>query len=187
MNKPLYRSRRIAKACVVSVWEERMTQLALASLFLPLSHFLIASTSLRAALINRLGQARYHLTYSALAVVAFVWLAAAYWQAPSVPLWTAPCSVRLALTPVVLVSSVLVVAGVTTPNPVIVRSERLFDRADVVRGVLRISRNPFFWGVGLIAVAHVVIMGRAGSDPCLRRRRCPRPCRRAGARREEGV
>jgi hypothetical protein len=31
--------------------------------------------------INRLGQARYHLTYSALAVVAFVWLAAAYWQA----------------------------------------------------------------------------------------------------------
>jgi hypothetical protein len=58
-----------------------------------------------------------------------------------------------------LVSSIFVVAGLTTPNPVIVRSENLFDRPDVIRGVLRITRNPFFWGVGLFAIAHVIIVG----------------------------
>jgi uncharacterized membrane protein len=58
-----------------------------------------------------------------------------------------------------LVSSLLVVSGLTTPNPVIVRSESLFDRAEIIRGVLRITRNPFFWGVGLFAVSHVIIIG----------------------------
>ncbi len=136
-----------------------MAQLTLASLFLPMSHFLISSTSLREALIERLGEGRYYRAYSALAAVALFWLAAAYWQAPAVPLWTAPCAVRLALTPLILVASVLAVAGVMTPNPVIVRSERLFDRSDAVRGLLRITRNPFFWGVGLIAVTHIVLIG----------------------------
>jgi uncharacterized membrane protein len=58
-----------------------------------------------------------------------------------------------------LVASILVVAGLTTPNPVIVRSERLFGQPAMIRGVLRITRNPFFWGVGLFASAHVIIIG----------------------------
>src|SRR5262249_9012335 len=56
-------------------------------------------------------------------------------------------------------SSVRHPAGLTTPNPVIVRSEALFDRPEIVRGVLRITRNPFFWGFGLLAAAHVIIIG----------------------------
>jgi uncharacterized membrane protein len=136
-----------------------MSQLLLASLFFPLSHILIASTRLRAALVNRLGERRYSLGYSLLAALALVWLVVAYHHAPVIPLWNLPHWVRLALAPIILGSAILTVAGLTTANPVIVRSEALFDRPEIVQGILRITRNPFFWGVGLIAIAHMIIIG----------------------------
>jgi uncharacterized membrane protein len=136
-----------------------MVDLVLASLFFPLSHFLISSTPLRAMSVNLLGEKRYSLGYSLLSVAALVWLIIAYRSAPSLPLWDAPQWLDLALVPIMVVSSVLSVAGLTTPNPVIVRSGALFDRPDIVRGVLRVSRNPFFWGAGLFSIAHMIILG----------------------------
>jgi len=136
-----------------------MTGPVLASMFLPLSHFLIASTRLRTILVSRLGEKPYSLAYSLLTLVAFIWLIIAYRHAPALPLWHVPRWVQLALAPLIFVSSVLVVAGLTTPNPVIVRSEQLFDRPEIVRGVLRITRNPFFWGVGLFAITHLIMIG----------------------------
>jgi len=50
-----------------------MINLLVASLFLPLSHFLISSTPLRATLVNLFGERRYSLGYSLLAVAAVVW------------------------------------------------------------------------------------------------------------------
>jgi uncharacterized membrane protein len=139
--------------------ERPVTGLALAALFLPLSHFLISSTPLRKVLVNRLGEGLYSKGYSLLAFGAFAWLIMAYRDAPAVQLWVTPQWVGVALSPVILAASVLVVAGLTTPNPVIVRSERLFDRPEIVQGILRVSRNPFFWGASLFALAHVVILG----------------------------
>ena len=136
-----------------------MTNIVLASLFLPLSHFLISSTALRTTLVRRLGEGYFSLAYSVLAVGAFAWLITAYRHAPTLSLWVAPVWVKIALLPAILAASVLVVAGLTTPNPVIVGSDNLFERPDVVRGVLRITRNPFFWGVGLFAIAHVIVAG----------------------------
>jgi uncharacterized membrane protein len=136
-----------------------MVDLVLASLFLPLSHFLISSTPARAMLVNLLGERRYSLGYSLLAVAALAWLIIAYRSAPGLPLWDTPPWLDLALVPVIVASGVLVLAGLTTPNPVIVRSGALFDRPDIVRGVLRVSRNPFFWGAGLFSIAHMIILG----------------------------
>ena len=48
-----------------------MIELVLAALFLPLSHFLIASTRFRAVLVRGLGERSYSLTYSLLALAAF--------------------------------------------------------------------------------------------------------------------
>jgi uncharacterized membrane protein len=66
---------------------------------------------------------------------------------------------RVALLPVVLLACVLIVGGLTTPNPVIVAAQSLFQRANIVQGVLRVTRNAFFWGAGLFAVAHVILTG----------------------------
>ena len=136
-----------------------MINLVLASLFFPLSHFLMSSTPLRAMLVNLLGEKLYSLGYSLLAVAALVWLIFAYRHAPDLPLWVAPRWLDLTLIPVIVVSSILTVAGLTTPNPVIVRSEALFDRPDIVRGVLRITRNAFFWGAGIFSIAYLIILG----------------------------
>jgi uncharacterized membrane protein len=136
-----------------------MIDLILASLFFPLSHFLISSTSLRALLVNLIGERRYSLGYSLLAIAALVWLIFAYRHAPVLPLWGAPWWLSLALSPVIVFSGILAVAGITTPNPVIVRSEALFDQPDSVEGILRVTRNAFFWGAGLFSITHAIILG----------------------------
>jgi hypothetical protein len=45
-----------------------MTNLVIASLFLPLSHFLISSTALRTMLVRRLGEGYFSLAYSVVAL-----------------------------------------------------------------------------------------------------------------------
>jgi len=140
-----------------------MTSLLLASLFLPLSHFLISSTRLRALMVCRLGDKLYSFGYSFLAVVALFWLVIAYHQAPAIPLWNTPRWLKLILAPVILISVILTVSGLTTPNPVIVKSATLFDSPEIVRGILRITRNPFFWGAGVCAITHLIIIGEVAA------------------------
>lgn len=140
-----------------------MISLALAALFLPLTHFLISSTRLRALLVSRLGGRRYSSVYSLLALAAFAWLILAYRAAPAHPLWSAPHWLRVFSELTVLLAIVLLVSGLSTPNPTIVGRERLFDRAGIAQGILRVTRNPFLWGAGLFGIAHVIMIGEAAA------------------------
>ncbi|KAA1056957.1 NnrU family protein [Azospirillum argentinense] len=141
-----------------------IAHLSAAGLFLLLTHFGISSTPLRAALVGRLGEKPYLGLYSLISALAFWWLVAAYNAAPHVPLWPPACG--LAWVPILLVpvALFLLVAGLSTPNPTSVGQERLLagDR-EPVRGILRVTRNPFLWGVGLWAVAHMVPNGDLAS------------------------
>jgi uncharacterized membrane protein len=140
-----------------------VTELVLAALFLPLSHFGISSSSLRARLVDALGERAYQGLYSLVTLGAFAWLVIAYRHAPTMLLWVAPAFVNVAALLVVLLAFLLVVVGVTTPNPTTVGAEALFERADSVRGVVRITRNPFLWGTGLWALAHIAATGDAAA------------------------
>lgn len=141
-----------------------IAHLSAAGLFLLLTHFGISSTPLRAALVGRLGEKPYLGLYSLVSALAFWWLVAAYKAAPHVPVW--PPAGGLAWVPVLLVpvALFLLVAGLSTPNPTSVGQEKLLtgDR-EPVRGILRVTRNPFLWGVGLWAVAHMVPNGDLAS------------------------
>ena len=77
-----------------------MIHLALAALFLPLSHFLIASAPLRGQLIRWLGDERYLVSYSAVTLIAFAWLILAYLRAPALALWATPGWAAALLLPV---------------------------------------------------------------------------------------
>ena len=136
-----------------------MISLALLALFLPLSDFLIASMRLRRLLVRRLGEKRYLASYSALTLVTFAGLVVAYLRAPVLVLWGTPPWLAVLLLPVILVGSVLMASGLSTPNPVVVRAGRLFDQTDIVRGILRVSRNPFFWGAGLVSFTQAIMLG----------------------------
>src|SRR5260370_20680980 len=96
-----------------------MTALALAALFLLLSHFLLSSTPLRAMLAGRLGERLFSRCYSVLALAAFAWLILAYRQAPALLLWLTPQWIHVALLPLLLVATVLAVGALTTPHPLI--------------------------------------------------------------------
>jgi uncharacterized membrane protein len=137
--------------------------LVVASLFLPVSHFGISSSRLREVLVRKLGEQPYRGLYSLVTLAAFAWLIAAYRRAPTYMMWIAPAELKLAMLLVVLVGFVLAVVGLTTPNPTVVGAESLFDRPDIVRGILRVTRNPFLCGVGLWASAHVVSTGDLAS------------------------
>jgi len=140
-----------------------MAELALAALFLPISHFGISSTALRAWLIGRVGERAYLGLYSVVTIGAFFWLVHSYRLAETELLWIAPASIRWLAIVMVFVGVVLAVVGLTTPNPTVVGADALFDRPDVVHGVVRITRNPFLWGVGLWAVAHILVGGDSES------------------------
>jgi uncharacterized membrane protein len=140
-----------------------MTSLVLAALFLPVSHFGISSSRLRDIVVRALGEQPYQGLYSLVTLGAFAWLITAYRSAPMDIIWIAPAALRLAMLVVVLAGFVLAVVGLTTPNPTILGAEKLFERPDIVHGILRVTRNPFLWGVGLWALAHIVSTGDLAS------------------------
>ena len=140
-----------------------MTELVLAALFLPVSHFGISSTPLRPALVARIGERAYLGLYSLVSAGAFFWLVRAYREADTELLWLAPGPVRGLAIAVVGLGLALAVVGVLTPNPTTVGAEALFDRPGVASGVVRITRNPFLWGVGLWALGHLLVGGDVAS------------------------
>lgn len=140
-----------------------MTSLILAAFFLPVSHFGISSSRWRDILVRALGEQPYRGLYSLVTLGAFAWLISAYRNAPTDLIWIAPAGLRLAMLVVVLAGFVLAVVGITTPNPTVIGAEQLFERPDIVHGILRVTRNPFLWGVGLWALAHIVSTGDVAS------------------------
>src|SRR3954470_15083319 len=102
-------------------WRTAMTGnlgwLALASAFLLATHFGIASTGLRAKLVNHVGEGGYRAVYSLISLVAMVWLVMAYNAAPVVPVWfpdTWMWFVPLVMMPLAFL---LLVGGLRGPNP----------------------------------------------------------------------
>lgn len=57
----------------------------------------------------------------------------------------------------------LILPGLTTPNPTSVRQEGVLDRPDAVKGMLRITRHPFLWGVAIWALGHLLVNGERAS------------------------
>jgi uncharacterized membrane protein len=140
-----------------------MNNLIVAALFLIGTHLGIASSQLRTALVQRLGERLYLALYSLLALLAIGWLVSAWRQAPLVPLWTpgpALAHLPLVLMPLALL---LVVCGLTGPNPTAVGQRPDPDAQQPATGILRVTRHPFMWGAGLWASAHLLVNGDQAS------------------------
>ena len=121
------------------------------------SHTLLSSTRLRGSLRDQLGEQGFLLVYSLTALATFAWFVLAYVRAPSVPLWAAPR--WIAWVPVLAMpwASLLLVAGYTTRNPTAIGMERSARADDPAPGILRVTRHPVMWAVGLWALSHLVV------------------------------
>jgi uncharacterized membrane protein len=136
--------------------------IAAAGFFLAI-HFGVAGTKLRDVIVARIGMKRYRAVFSLLSLAGLVWLVSAYVGAPVEPLWSAPFWTNYVAIVLMLFAFLLVVIGLTTPNPTAASFESRLAREDVVRGMIRVTRHPFLWGVALWALAHLLVNGDAAS------------------------
>jgi uncharacterized membrane protein len=120
------------------------------------SHILLSSTGLRGSLRDQLGENGYLAVYSLTALATFAWFVAAYVRAPTIPLWRAAAWTHLVPVAVMPFAAYLLVAGYTTPNPTAVGMERRAGADDPAPGILRITRHPVMWAIGLWALGHLV-------------------------------
>lgn len=116
-------------------------------------HVLVSGTRLRDALVARLGEKAYRGLFSLLSAVGLAWMIWAFIRA-RVPLPTELMQWRWLAQLLVFVAFQLIVLGLLTPNPTAVGGEKALDADEPARGILRITRHPFLWGMALWAAVH---------------------------------
>ena len=144
-----------------------MATLIAAALFFVLLHLLVSGTRMRDVIVGRIGQNPYMALFSFASVGGLVWLAMGFGDARgeawNLAYWTVTPATRHIQLGLQLVAMLLIVPGLTTPNPTSVRQEGALDRPDVIKGMLRITRHPFLWGVAIWAVGHLLVNGERAS------------------------
>jgi len=120
-----------------------------------------ANSSIRDSAISALGESSYRGVFAFASVIGLVWLIIAYNRAPYLVTWGMlewwkPFAIIL-----MLPASLLVVIGLTTPNPTSVGQEGRLGQPP--RGIVRVTRHPFLTGVGLWALVHLIGSGDVAS------------------------
>ncbi|MGH6992763.1 MAG: NnrU family protein [Caulobacteraceae bacterium] len=138
-----------------------MSMLIAAAAAFVLLHLLVSGTRVRDALTGAIGPGPYMGLFSLASIVLLVWLIIAFIGAKNAgPVyWGATPVTRWIQIFVQLVAFLLVVPGITTRNPTSVRMEGALEKPDAARGMVRITRHPFLWGVAIWAAGHLMVRG----------------------------
>ncbi len=143
-----------------------MTMLiAAATVFLAI-HLLIAGTRVRDAITGAIGEGTYLGLFSLASLGAIVWLALSYnaAQRGADPLlYDLGPGVKHLGIPLIALAFVLGIQGLFMPNPTALRQEGAAANPDTVKGVLRITRHPFLWGVAIWSAFHLSANGDEAS------------------------
>ena len=140
--------------------------LAAAVVFLAL-HLLIAGTRVRDAIVATIGERAYLGLFSLASVGAIVWLAMTYRIAvvseANVQLFDLGSGVDNLAIPVLLVAFLIGVPGLLMPSPTSVGQTAALAREGTIRGILRVTRHPFLWGVAIWSAFHLSATGDTAS------------------------
>jgi uncharacterized membrane protein len=140
-----------------------MNGLVAAAVFFLGIHFGVSGTRLRDRLVAALGEKLYRGLFALASLIGLIWLISAYGRAPHLPLWGQLVSLKPVAAPLVLLAFVFVAVGLATPSPTVAGMESQLARGAPVRGIVRITRHPFLWGVALWALTHLTINGDLAS------------------------
>ena len=135
-----------------------MIELILACALFVGGHFVASSPGPRAALVAKLGESRFAGVYSVVAGMALVWVISAFGRTPYIPLWEDQSWTRLFPVLVMPVPALLLVCGLTQPNPTMV-GRGFAAGGDPAPGILKVTRHPMMWAFGLWALAHIAANG----------------------------
>ena len=141
-----------------------MHNLIASSAYFLLIHFGVSGTRLRDRLVARLGAGPYRGAFALASVIGIVWMIYAYRHAPTVELWGLWLGFRPAAYVLVFIAFLFVVIGITTPSPTRVGMEsKVGQGPEAARGIVRITRHPFLWGIALWAFVHLIVNGDLAS------------------------
>ena len=141
-----------------------MINLMAAAAFFLAIHLLVSGTRVRDALTGRVGQGPYLGIFSLASVAGLIWFGFAFAAARGQPAyWDLTPVTRAIQIGLMLLAMLLIVPGLATPNPTSVQQEGALDKPDVVKGMLRITRHPFLWGVAVWATGHLLVNGDQAS------------------------
>ena len=139
--------------------------IAAAAVFLGI-HLLISGTRVRDGLTGAIGERAYMGLFSLASLAAIVWLAMSYRSAQASPdnrmLYDLGHVRDLGIV-VVALAFLLGVQGLMMPNPTSVMQESAATKEGTIKGVLRITRHPFLWGVILWSGFHLAANGDLAS------------------------
>lgn len=140
--------------------------IAAAVVFLAI-HLLIAGTPLRDAITGAIGEGPYLGLFSLASLGAIVWLAlafgAAHASADNRVLFNLGRGAQDLAIPVVLIAFLIGVPGLMMPNPTSVGQSGAVSKEETVRGILRVTRHPFLWGVAIWSAIHLGANGDLAS------------------------
>jgi uncharacterized membrane protein len=144
-----------------------MSSLTAASLTFLALHVLVSGTPIREAITGAIGERPYLGAFSLASLLVIVWLAVSYNVASASGdnrvLYDLGIGARHLAIPVVALAFVLGVQGLLTPNPTSVQQESRAADEQTVKGVLRITRHPFLWGVMIWSALHLAVNGDLAS------------------------
>lgn len=144
-----------------------MTVLLAAAAAFVLLHLLVSGTRMRDALTGAVGEGQYMGLFSLASIACLVWLGFAFAGARTASanslFWTASPATKDIQLVLQLIAFLLVVPGLTTPNPTSVRQQAVLERRDAIKGMLRVTRHPFLWGVAVWAAGHILVNGSVAS------------------------
>ncbi|MEQ8194643.1 MAG: NnrU family protein [Rhodospirillales bacterium] len=140
-----------------------MTELVIASLAFVGSHFIVSSEPMRATLVRRLGEAAFVILFSLAAAGFLAWMILAYLKTPTTELWSLGTGARHLALGLMVPASVFVFAGYTMFNPTAVGLERLVGEEKKPAGIIKVTRHPVMWGIGLWGIAHMAANGDSAS------------------------
>jgi uncharacterized membrane protein len=131
-----------------------MTMLAIAGLFFLAIHVLPV-TRLRGQAIAAIGEGPYLGVFSLVSLLAIWWWVRAFEDAPyDARLWSYAAWWPWLKAALVLFAFILLVAGLSSPNPTLPRGGNLLDRPDVGAGIFAVTRHPAMWAFGIWGIAH---------------------------------
>jgi uncharacterized membrane protein len=132
-----------------------------------LMHVGVSATGLRARIVSRIGEGPYRGLFSLASLALLAWLVMGFGVMRADPfdplnetLWRPPLWLHWPAIIIIALGFLLGVSGLLSPGPTLAGFEaRALAQDEPARGALRITRNPFLWGVALWALGHLLANG----------------------------
>lgn len=133
-----------------------MNMLAIAGLAFLGIHILPA-TPLRQKAVAAIGEGAYLGVFSVISLaLIWLWIRAFNATAYDAALWSYPEWWPWLKAAIMVIATVLLVAGLSSPNPTLPQGGKLLERPDVGAGIFAVTRHPLMWSFALWGIAHLI-------------------------------